>query len=307
MTLTDYTKCTNGEGNIVDGALTSWEKTLCKLLWRIEIIGKRSRTVVVLLTDGMKRALDLLTCKRAEAGIDVNNVYLFALRYGEGHLRGTDTVREHANLCEAKHPSYLRATRLRKHVATVSQIMNLQDNELDLLASFLGHDIRTHRQYYRLPESTLQVAKVSKVLLNMEKGNIQGLAGKSLQDIQLNPNEECDTDAESDTGFDSDQSEAEQSDAEPEEPSTSTGNRHKKGVCEKQGPKARRAWNSREKAAVTKHLGGFLKSRTVPGKAPIMKMFKAEQRTFSHRTWRNIKDFIRNQTRKKDPMGFLKI
>ena len=42
---------------------------------------------------------------------------------------------------------------------------------------------------------------------------------------------ECDTDAESDTGFDSDQSEAEQSDAEPEEPSTSTGNRHKKGGC----------------------------------------------------------------------------
>ena len=36
---------------------------------------------------------------------------------------------------------------------------------MDQLANFLGHDIRIHREFYRLPEKTLQLAKVSKVLM----------------------------------------------------------------------------------------------------------------------------------------------
>lgn len=57
------------------------------------------------------------------------------------------------------------------------------------LAKFLGHDIRIHREYYRLPEETLQVAKVAKLLLAMEQGTIGSLAGKTLDDIVIDPNE----------------------------------------------------------------------------------------------------------------------
>jgi hypothetical protein len=144
--------------------------------------------VVVLLTKGMKSAMDALMNRRQAAGVE-SNPFLFSTQYGNGHLRGHDAIRIHSKACDAQHPEYLRATRLRKHIATVSQIMNLQDNELDILAKFLGHDVRTHRHYYRLPESCLQVAKVSKVLLKMERGELAGLAGKSLQEIQLDPNE----------------------------------------------------------------------------------------------------------------------
>lgn len=72
---------------------------------------------------------------------------------------------------------------MRKHVATISQILNLKDNELDQLADFLGHDIRVHRDFYRLPEATTQVAKISKILLAMEKGRLPDLHGRSLDDI----------------------------------------------------------------------------------------------------------------------------
>lgn len=41
---------------------------------------------------------------------------------------------------------------------------------MDQIATFLGHDIRVRREFYRLPESTLQLAKVSKLLIAMEKG-----------------------------------------------------------------------------------------------------------------------------------------
>ena len=68
-----------------------------------------------------------------------------------------------------QNPTSLSSTNLRKHIATMSQLANLKDNELDIVANFLGHDIRTHREYYRLPTSTIQVAKVTKLLMAMEK------------------------------------------------------------------------------------------------------------------------------------------
>ena len=63
--------------------------------------------------------------------------------------------------------------------------MNLLENEQDILASFMGHDLRVHREYYRLPERTLQLAKVSKVLLQIQTGSIRNLAGRSLNDVQI--------------------------------------------------------------------------------------------------------------------------
>ena len=40
---------------------------------------------------------------------------------------------------------------------------------LEWLARHLGHDIRVHRDFYRLNESTIEIAKVSKLLLTVDK------------------------------------------------------------------------------------------------------------------------------------------
>jgi hypothetical protein len=66
---------------------------------------------------------------------------------------------------------------------TMTQLLNLKDNELDVLAAFMGHDIRTHRQYYRLPQETIQVANVSQVLIALERGTISSIKGKSLDEV----------------------------------------------------------------------------------------------------------------------------
>ncbi|KAI4802232.1 hypothetical protein KUCAC02_020084, partial [Chaenocephalus aceratus] len=99
--------------------------------------------------------------------------------------RGQDCIRLFARQCGAKNPEYLRSTQLRKHVATLSQILNLKNNELDQLANFLGHDIRVHRDFYRLPEATIEIAKISKILLAMEKGSLAAYQGKSLDEIEI--------------------------------------------------------------------------------------------------------------------------
>ena len=43
---------------------------------------------------------------------------------------------------------------------------------MDILAGFLGHNIRIHRNFYRLPQETLQLANVSKILLAYDRGQI---------------------------------------------------------------------------------------------------------------------------------------
>ena len=50
----------------------------------------------------------------------------------------------------------------------------------------MGHDIAIHREYYRLPEDTLQLAKCSKIMLLMERGEIENSFGKSLSEIEIN-------------------------------------------------------------------------------------------------------------------------
>lgn len=60
--------------------------------------------------------------------------------------------------------------------------MDLKENELEWLSTHMGHNLNVHREYYRLPENTLQTAKVGKLLLAIESG-IQKYKGKSLDDI----------------------------------------------------------------------------------------------------------------------------
>ncbi|RXN37161.1 hypothetical protein ROHU_002278 [Labeo rohita] len=70
-------------------------------------------------------------------------------------------------------------------IQAVKKVLNLKNHELDQVADFLGHDIRVHREYYRLPEATTQLAKISKLLLAMEKDSLSNLQGKTLEEIEI--------------------------------------------------------------------------------------------------------------------------
>lgn len=165
--------------------LSNMEQRLCNYFSRIEIMGKRGRKVAVLLTPSMIDALSLLVGKRTECEVTATNSFLFARPKSMSHYRGQDCLRVYASQCGAKHPEHLRSTQLRKHVATLSQVLNLKNNELDQVADFLGHDIRVHRDFYRLPVPTTQLAKISKLLLSMARGRLSSMQGKSLDDINI--------------------------------------------------------------------------------------------------------------------------
>ena len=135
--------------------LTYLEKLLCNTLIRVEIVGKRRRTVPVLFPSQVKLNIDLLNSKRllgAEKGRSVSiptlNLWLYVAHKGF----------KFAEDCGASAKDRLRSTKSRKQKAYLSQVINLKDKKLDILANFLGHNIRTHRYFYRLPEATVQIS-----------------------------------------------------------------------------------------------------------------------------------------------------
>lgn len=173
----------------VNLALTALEQKFCSYFVRISIVGKRGRKVPVLLSPLMKESLDVLNETRQVCGVLKENEYLFALPHSVHYLRGSDCIRQFVSECsEIKNPAALTSTKLRKHIATLSTVLNLKTTELDQLADFLGHNIAVHRKHYRLPEGTLQLAKVSKVLLALEQGRLGEYKGKSLDEISLDVN-----------------------------------------------------------------------------------------------------------------------
>ena len=155
----------------------------------VEIRGKKGRKVPVILIPSIKKGIDLLNSHRCKVGIAEKNPYVFARanRNSLKSLRGCDCLRQFALECEPKlnNPEAITSTKLQKYIATITQVLSLKDQEIDWLARHLGHDIRTHCEYYRLHESTIELAKVSKLLLAVDGGKARSLKGKSLDQIDI--------------------------------------------------------------------------------------------------------------------------
>nr|XP_054592993.1 uncharacterized protein LOC129152259 isoform X2 [Nothobranchius furzeri]XP_054592994.1 uncharacterized protein LOC129152259 isoform X2 [Nothobranchius furzeri] len=197
--------------------LTKFELHLCQHFSRVELRGKKGRKVAVLLSPDMVNNITLLMEKREDCGVMAENLFLFARPHCLTPFRGQDCLRLYASECGAENPELLRSTQLRKHVATLSQILNLKNHELDQVANFLGHDIRVHREYYRLPEATTQLAKISKLLIAMEKGSLKSFQGKTLEEIEIEDNlQMMDSSAESEADAESEVDAAVEVDADSE-------------------------------------------------------------------------------------------
>lgn len=125
---------------------------------------RKKRTPSSYSTDTRNAGCIGFTCKeQGTCGVLKENVYLFARPTATSHYRGSDCIRSFAKCCGADVPYSLTSTKLRKQAATLSTVLNLRDTDSDQLANFLGRDVRIHREYYRLPVKTLQLAKVSRV------------------------------------------------------------------------------------------------------------------------------------------------
>ncbi|XP_055022443.1 uncharacterized protein LOC129412454 isoform X2 [Boleophthalmus pectinirostris] len=290
----------------VNLALSELEKKLCHHFTRIEMRGKRGRKVAVLLSPAMQEALDVLHQKRNECGVLKENAYVFARPGAMSHYRGSDCIRQFVQSCGVKNPLSLTSTRLRKQMATLSKVLNLQETELDQLADFMGHDIRVHRQFYRLPEGTLQLVKISKILMAMEQGRLAEFQGKSLEQITIDPNETIQLDKHPESEDELAEVACEQ---DMEVPDMSQPQKRKwsddsdgddmplqktKSKTARK-PQKRRPWEKEEMNAVERHMISFIHSCRVPGKDDCDRCLKSEPEALKNRDWKAIKFYIKNR------------
>ncbi|CAG9823910.1 unnamed protein product [Phaedon cochleariae] len=61
----------------------------------------------------------------------------------------------------------------------------MTDNDLEQLATFMGHTTGVHKNLYRLPNDVYQTAEVSKLLLLMDKGNASEFKEKALDGKEI--------------------------------------------------------------------------------------------------------------------------
>ena len=163
----DYTeRVDHTQNEVVLQSLNDEEKELMGEMTLIKTSGKRDRTVPVLIPPEEKEAIDTLVSCRPIVGLDKEDGFLFGKSPKGSHINAWYALKQ---ACGRAGVGKVTSTSMRKYLATVAQVMNLNDTEMDQLASHLGHDIRVHRKHYRLQDSTVEMAKVANVLRSTEK------------------------------------------------------------------------------------------------------------------------------------------
>ncbi|XP_070197009.1 uncharacterized protein [Littorina saxatilis] len=313
----------------VAGSLSKFELHLVKSLLRIEVRGKLNRRTAILLTQNVTEKIDhLLQLQSKQGGKAAASPYVFATPEGDRPFRTCDVIWSYSQEAGVKNSALFRSTNLRKQVATMTQCLAISEGDQDLLAEFMGHDIRIHRKYYRLPMDILQKAKVAKVLL-AANGQFQQREARNGDKTEETSEEEMDEEEEihgeilqelsgahegankrkrrrqefaehaphEQTSCSSAKNEAKQekmhTDASGDAPSSSVPVTDTKG---RKTPK-RKPWGPLEKEAVFRRFHMCFRVRRAPGKLEVEEVLQDEP-ALRNRTWLNIKDFIsyRNRT-----------
>uniref|UniRef100_A0A6P7F1I4 Uncharacterized protein LOC114324210 n=1 Tax=Diabrotica virgifera virgifera TaxID=50390 RepID=A0A6P7F1I4_DIAVI len=143
-----------------NGAINPAEKLLLTKFKRVVIRGKRGRGVPVLFSPDLQQHTDVLI-KLRKNFVDNTNIYLFPKLKTNNPITGYQIMQKHVAASGLKNPEAITSTKLRKHLATMTQVFNMSSNDIEQLASFMGHTGDVHKQVYRLPDDIYQTAKIS--------------------------------------------------------------------------------------------------------------------------------------------------
>eukprot|EP00745_Piridium_sociabile_P041488 TRINITY_DN8204_c0_g1_i1.p1 TRINITY_DN8204_c0_g1~~TRINITY_DN8204_c0_g1_i1.p1 ORF type:complete len:792 (-),score=157.14 TRINITY_DN8204_c0_g1_i1:193-2568(-) len=279
----------------VEASLSPVEQKLSTFLQRVEIRGKYGRRVAILLTPQMQEDIHKIMQKRKQ--LDIQSEYLFATRSGERPYRGCDVIQRYSKDAGVSNSALFTWTSMRKQLATISQVMEITDGEQDMLATFLDHDIRVHRNVYRLPLDLLQKARVAKILLAANTGAT--ISSEMIEQEMNNNGQESLEDetlfmdvpiAEDATSEDDDEDETSK---QPNGPGKSRANKkHATKTVHK------KTWTAEEKAAIFRQLNSCIVMNKVPQQSQAADAI-AKEPALSNRSWKSVKFFVYNIIQKK--------
>nr|XP_023017337.1 uncharacterized protein LOC111506492 [Leptinotarsa decemlineata] len=299
--------------------LTENEIALSNHFKRIITVGKGSKAVPVLFSRKLQEYVNtLLSIRRTSNFVPEENPFLFALTGSRKKwVDGSSILRKYATNCGAKNPSVLTSSRLRKQIATVLQILNLNETEMEQVASFMGHTKKTHEEFYRLPQDVFQTAKIAKLLLMMEKGVGAENKGRTLNEIDMelemwnNVDMKPEITRSNSIEYSSQHSETVQDQCDEEEHpkdvhSASTIAEKfieepvKKEIALKRTStkqSTRGTWTAKQKSIMISYFRTHLKNKIAPKKAECIKLINERPDLFIDKKWVQIKTFIYNTYR----------
>ncbi|CAG9827006.1 unnamed protein product [Diabrotica balteata] len=279
-------------------ALLPSEKLLMKRFKRIVIRGKRDRGVPVLISPDVQEQIKIILNARNNFISQQNRYFFASVKNNDKPIIGYKVLSNYALACKAENPKALTSTRLRKHMATLTQLFEMKESDLEQLSTFMGHTSEVHKKSYRLPDDVYQTAKITKILLLMEKGQAAKFKGKSLEEIEVDMEEELFTSENTSEEVD----EAEElrdlhrSPESTPEPSTSTCDR-KKGKTYKRIKRER--WTEQQKRTVTEHFQLHITNKKAPKEKECTQLLRKYSDLLHNKDWQKIKVFIQNAYSKK--------
>lgn len=148
LKVNNYLNVTKTEITDFENVLTETEKILTKKYKRVVNSGKGSRPIVILVPELLQHFINILLEYRNK-NIPAENEYLFAvpksrIRWGQGDV----AFRNLTKSMDLQHPEAISSNKLRKHIATVAQILNLSKEETKQFSKFMGHTEKTHSEFY---------------------------------------------------------------------------------------------------------------------------------------------------------------
>ena len=183
LKIKDILEIENNKDDEILSQMDLTEKALAKRMSVVEVRGKSTRglrKVFVILSEGMLLACKHLIQTRMYVGIDQSNEYLFA-RPGGSVLDGCKAMRDVTNNCPGLEcPHLIRTRLLRKYLATTLQLLDMNAEELKMIADHMGHSVAIHTDVYRLQSSVLEKTKVARALIGLENGQLGKFSGKNL-------------------------------------------------------------------------------------------------------------------------------
>lgn len=131
-----------------ENALSHTEKVLATRYKRVLNSGKGSRQVVILVPPNLQQFITTILQYRGKY-VSKENEYVFShpkskLQYVQGDV----AIRNLTKKMNLQHPDAISSNKLRKHIATVSQILNLSKEEMKQFSKFMGHTEKTHADFY---------------------------------------------------------------------------------------------------------------------------------------------------------------
>ncbi|XP_039296837.1 uncharacterized protein LOC111054622 isoform X12 [Nilaparvata lugens] len=160
------------------------ERILLQKFKRVVVPGKR-RTSPVLFSPDVQEKIKILIELR-DKFVRETNPYLFPTIASDSPIVGYEVLKDHANRANLKTPGAFSLKSLRKHLSTISQLFDMSEQDVEQLSSFMGHTVNIHRNEYRLPDNVFQTSKIAKLLLAMEKGEASKYKGLTLDEIEVN-------------------------------------------------------------------------------------------------------------------------